>query len=121
MSAVGGGLLIWSGFNFSGGEPQVRTGIPGVILTVLAVLFFYLLAIPTMGRARFSTQTIGREGLVGRRGLAITDFGPEGVVEVDGARWPATGHRESGIKAGAEVVVTAVRGWELEIEPGREN
>ena len=121
LTALGGGLLLWSGFNFSGGEPQVRTGIPGVILTALAVFFFYLLAIPTMGRARFSTRTIGRAGLVGRRGLALTDFGPEGVVEVDGARWPAAGHREARIKAGAEIVVTAVRGWELEIEPGREN
>ena len=121
LSALGSGLLGWSGFNFSGGEPQVRTGVAGVFLTVLAVLFFYLLAIPTMGRSRFSTRTIGREGMVGRRGLALTDFGPEGVVEVDGARWPAAGHREAGIKAGAEVVVTAVRGWELEIEPDREN
>ena len=97
LTVLGGGLLTWAGFNFSAGEPQVRTGVAGVVLSVLAVLFFYLLAIPTMGRARFSTKTIGREGLVGKTGLAITDFGPEGVVEVDGARWPATAHRESGI------------------------
>jgi membrane-bound serine protease (ClpP class) len=92
-----------------------------VVLSVLAVLFFYLLAIPTMGRARFSTKTIGREGLVGKKGLAITDVSPEGVVEVEGARWPATAHRESGIRSGAEIVVMAVRGWRLEVEPGREN
>jgi len=121
LNVLGAGLLTWSGFNFSAGEPQVRTGVAGVVLSVLAVLFFYLLAIPTMGRARFSTRTIGREGLVGKKGAAITDFSPEGVVEVEGARWPATAHRESGIHTGAEVVVTAVQGWRLEVDLVREN
>jgi membrane-bound ClpP family serine protease len=92
-----------------------------VVFSVLAVLFFYLLALPTVGRARFSTQTIGREGLMSKPGWAVTDFLPEGIVEIDGARWPATAHRESGIKAGAKVVVVAVRGWQVEVEPGREN
>ncbi len=121
LNLLGSGLLTWAGFSFSAGEPQVRTGVVGVVLSVVAVLFFYLLAIPTMGRARFSTKTIGREGLVGKKGLAITDVSPEGVVEVEGARWPATAHRESGIHSGAEIVVMAVKGWRLEVEPGREN
>jgi membrane-bound serine protease (ClpP class) len=121
LNVLGAGLLTWSGFNFSAGEPQVRTGVAGVVLSVLAVLFFYLLAIPTMGRARFSTRTIGREGLVGKNGKAITDVSPEGVVEVEGARWPATAHRESGIRTGAQVVVMAVQGWRLEVELVREN
>jgi membrane-bound serine protease (ClpP class) len=121
LNLLGSGLLTWAGFSFSAGEPQVGIGFAGVVLSVLAVLFFYLLAIPTMGRARFSTKTIGREGLVGKEGLAITDFSPEGVVEVEGARWPATAHRESGIRSGAAIVVVAVTGWRLEVEPGREN
>jgi membrane-bound serine protease (ClpP class) len=121
LNLLGGGLLTWAGFNFSAGEPQVRTGAVGVILSVVAVLFFYLLAIPTMGRARFSTQTIGREGLVGKKGSAITDFDPEGVAEVEGARWPATAHREAGIRAGAEIVVMSIQGRRLEVELVREN
>jgi membrane-bound serine protease (ClpP class) len=121
LNLLGSGFLTWAGFSFSAGEPQVQTGVAGVVLSVGAVLFFYLLAIPTMGRARFSTQTIGREGLVGKKGRAITDFTSEGVVEVEGARWPASGHRESGIRSGDEIVVRAVRGWRLEVEPGREN
>lgn len=121
MNLLGSGLLTWAGFSFSAGEPQVGVAAAGVVLSVVAVLFFYLLAIPTMGRARFSTKTIGREGLIGKKGLAITDVSPAGVVEVDGARWPATAHRESGIHRGAEIVVMAVSGWRLEVEPGREN
>ena len=121
LNVLGAGLLTWAGFSFSAGEPQVRTGAAGVVLSVVAVLFFYLLAIPTMGRARFSTQTIGREGLVGKTGSAITDFDPEGVAEVEGARWPATAHREAGIRAGAEIVVMAIQGRRLEVELVREN
>jgi membrane-bound serine protease (ClpP class) len=120
LTVLGSGLLTWAGFNFSAGEPQVRTAPAGVVLSVLAVLFFYLLAIPTMGRARFSTKTIGREGLIGKSGFATADFGPDGVVEVEGARWPATAHRESGIRAGTEILVTAVHGWRLEVEADRE-
>ena len=39
-------------------------------------------ALTTVVRARFSTQTIGREGLIGREGVATVDFGPDGEVAV---------------------------------------
>jgi membrane-bound serine protease (ClpP class) len=90
-----------------------------VLPSVLAVLFFYLLAMPTVQRARLSTMTVGRENLVGMAGRATVDFDPDGVVEVAGARWRATAHREAGLRAGAEVVVTGVDGLFLEVE-GRE-
>ena len=88
-----------------------------VLLSVLAVLFFYLLAMPTVQRARLSTMTVGREGLVGMQGVAVGPFGPDGVVEIDGARWRATAHREAGLDAGSEVVVTGVDGLYLEVDP----
>ncbi|HSL26216.1 MAG TPA: NfeD family protein, partial [Acidimicrobiia bacterium] len=121
LNLLGAGLLTWSGLSFTEGAPQIRPGLAGVVLSVAAVMFFYLLAIPTVGRARFSTQTIGRTSLIGRKGLALVDFAPEGVVEIDGARWPASSHREAGIKAGSPVAVVAVSGWAVEVEPDREN
>jgi membrane-bound serine protease (ClpP class) len=87
-----------------------------VMLSVLAALFFYLLAMPTVQRARLSTTTFGREGLIGSKGTAVVDFDPSGVVEVDGARWRATAHREAGVRAGSEVVVTGVDGLFLEVD-----
>ncbi len=87
-----------------------------VMLSVLAALFFYLLAMPTVQRARLSTTTFGREGLIGSKGTAVVDFDPSGVVEVDGARWRATAHREAGLRAGSEVVVTGVDGLFLEVD-----
>jgi membrane-bound ClpP family serine protease len=121
FNLVGSALLIWSGFGFVSGAPQVRPGAAGVLLSVAAVLFFFLLAIPAVGRARFSTNTIGRTGLIGRKGQALVDFGPDGVVEIDGARWPASAHRAAGIKAGSVVAVVSVAGRSVEVEPDREN
>ena len=95
LNVLGAGLLTWSGFNFSAGEPQVRTGVAGVVLSVLAVLFFYLLAIPTMGRARFSTRTIGREGLVGKTGAGDHRLQPGGGGR--GRRCPMAGNCPSRI------------------------
>jgi membrane-bound ClpP family serine protease len=89
----------------------------GVLLTIAAAAFFFLLAMPVVARSRFSTQTIGREGLIGREGVATVDFGPDGEIEVDGGRWKATAHRESGIRAGDTLTVTAIDGWYLEVAP----
>jgi membrane-bound serine protease (ClpP class) len=110
------GLLV-SGFMFTDTAPQITPGIPGVLLTVGSAAFFFLLAMPTVARSRFSTQTIGREALIGRKGLAISDLAPDGEVEVEGARWKATSHREARIKAGDGVVVESVEGWYLEVGP----
>ena len=108
-------LLGWAGFNFTG--PPARIGPAGVGLSILVVWFFFLVAIPAVGRARFSTQTIGRDGLIGQTGTARVDFSPDGSVVVNGAEWPATSHRAASIRAGDPVVVTAVTGREVEVEP----
>ena len=91
-----------------------------VLPSVLAVLFFFLIAMPTVQRARLSTQTIGRESLVGKKGTASTGFDPDGMVEVDGARWRASAHREAGIEEGMTIVVTGVDGLYLEVELSEE-
>ncbi len=89
----------------------------GVLLVVLVVAAFYFSAMPTVARSRFSTATIGRDHLIGRQATAVTGFDPDGVIEVDGARWRATAHRESNISAGDPVEVTGLEGAYLEVEP----
>lgn len=110
------GLAV-AGLMFTDTAPQITPGIPGVILTLASASFFFLLAMPTVARSRFSTQTIGREALIGRRGLATSDLVPDGEVEVEGARWKATSHREAGIRAGDPVMVDGVDGWFLDVSP----
>ena len=117
LNLVGLAGLTVAGFSFTKAAPQFSPGIPGVLLTIGSAAFFFLLAMPTVARSRFSTQTIGRNHLIGRSGKASTDLGPDGVVEVDGAKWRATSHREAGIRRNDPVVVTAVEGWFLEVEP----
>ena len=87
-----------------------------VLPSVLGVLFFFLLAMPTVQRARLSTDTIGRDSLVGESGTALVDFDPDGLVEVRGARWRGTAHREAGIREGDSVAVTGVDGLYLEVD-----
>lgn len=116
LTGLGLAGLLAAGLVFTGGGPQIASSLPGVLLTVAAAGFFFLLAMPVVARARFSTQTIGRSHLIGRRGMAVTTFRPDGEVEVDGARWRATAHREAAIAVGDEVRVAGVDGWYLEVE-----
>jgi membrane-bound serine protease (ClpP class) len=116
VTLAGAALVMGGGLFLIDGRDQLDPRWYLVLPTVLAVLFFFLLAMPTVQRARLSTQTIGRESLVGHTGRALVDFSPDGLVVVDGARWRATAHREAGIVAGSEVVVTGVDGMFLEVD-----
>lgn len=117
LTLIGALGLQVAGMFFVEGSGQIDARWYLVLPSVLAVLFFFLLAMPTVQRARFSTQTIGRDGLIGEHGVAVGDFDPDGVVEVKGARWRATAHREAGLSGGSEVVVAGVDGMFLEVEP----
>lgn len=58
---------------------------------------------------------VGTETLVGRRAVVVTDCMPFGQVRVAGELWRA--HCRGGAGAGDEVVVQAVDGLTLEVEP----
>jgi membrane-bound ClpP family serine protease len=117
LTLLGAVMLQLGGSWFVDGSGQIDPRWYLVLPSVLAALFFFLLAMPTVQRARFSTQTIGRDWLVGVGGVALVDFGPDGLVEVRGARWRATAHREAGIAAGHQVIVLGVDGMFLEVDP----
>jgi membrane-bound serine protease (ClpP class) len=117
LTLLGSALLQVGGMFYIDGSGQIDPRWWLVALSVLAALFFFLLAMPTVQRSRLSTQTIGRESLVTKTGAALSDFDPEGLVEVGGARWRATAHREAGISAGDRIIVAGVDGLFLEVEP----
>lgn len=58
---------------------------------------------------------VGAEALLGRRARAVTPLDPEGQVRLGGELWRA--RCVAPVGAGEEVVVTAVRGLMLEVEP----
>jgi membrane-bound serine protease (ClpP class) len=116
-SIVGTVLMGWGGMAFTAARPQFGTSLWAVALTVVAVMLFYLFAMTTIVRSRFGTPTIGRQHLVGRRGVAASALRPDGVVVVDGAKWRARAHRAAGIEPGAPVEVLSVAGVTLEVGP----
>lgn len=117
LTALGAVLAAVGGLWFVDGAPQLAMNPVVTIVVVAVVLLFYVFAMPTVARSRFSTPTIGREHLVGASGVAVTGFDPDGEVEVDGARWRASAHREAGIAVSDSVRVVRVDGALLEVEP----
>jgi membrane protein implicated in regulation of membrane protease activity len=59
--------------------------------------------------------SVGVDALVGKRGVAIEALWPEGQVKVAGEIWKA--RCRGGCDPGAAVVVRAVNGLVLEVEP----
>jgi membrane-bound serine protease (ClpP class) len=116
-SLVGTALLLGGGFTLTTASPQFAPRWWAVILVVVGTALFYVFAMGTVVRSRFSTPTLGREHLVGARGVAETDFDPEGFVSISGARWKARSHRAAGLQPGDEVEVIEVKGIVLEVGP----
>jgi membrane-bound serine protease (ClpP class) len=85
-------------------------GIGGIMLT-------FIVGMPSMVRTRFATPTIGREWMIGQQGTAIGAVDPEGIVEVDGARWRARTNRATPIAPGDPLRVAAIDGVTLDVEP----
>ena len=116
LTGLGAVSMAVGGLWFVDGAPQLKMNPAATLVIVAIVTLFYAVAMPTVARSRFSTRTIGRDYLVGSRGTALTDFDPDGEVEVDGARWRAAAHREAGILAGDSVRIAEVDGLVLEVE-----
>lgn len=72
---------------------------------------------PSMVRARFGTPTIGRDWLIGEQGVAVAPVDPQGTVRVRGALWMARTEHGEPIQAGGDLVVGAIDGVVLGVEP----
>jgi membrane-bound serine protease (ClpP class) len=116
-SVLGTLLLGFGGFRFVGGDETLTPSWWTVVLMVLTTAAFFGIALTTVARSRFATQTIGRDHLIGRTGTAVGALDPEGLVDLDGARWKARATRAAGIDDGDGVTVVAVRGVVLLVDP----
>ncbi len=109
-------LIVGSLFLYGGSS---RLDVPWWLLVIMIVgtIAFMVGAMPVAVRSRFSTPTIGREGLIGEMGEAAVDVAPDGVVIVRGARWRARTNRATPVRAGDSIRVIEVDGLVLEVEP----
>ena len=100
-----------------GGSSELRPPWWVLLIVCGGTILFMLGGMTAMVRARFSTPTVGREGMIGESGVAEVAVDPDGVVLIRGARWRARTNRATPIEAGAEARVVAVEGLVLEVEP----
>jgi len=116
-AVVGVALLLVAGLMFTTTRPAYPPAAWMVILAVAASVVFIWYSLTTVVRGRFATPTFGREGMLGKRCLAVSDLDPEGVVMVDGARWRATVNRGIVVGAGGGVDIVGITGLVLEVDP----
>jgi membrane-bound serine protease (ClpP class) len=122
-----GGLGVWTiiatvclvtgSWFLYGGSSQLRPAWWVFLVVIGGTLLFMLGGMTAMVRSRFSTPTVGREGMIGEDGVAEVAVDPDGVVLIRGARWRARTNRATPIGAGDPVRVVSVEGLVLEVEP----
>jgi membrane protein implicated in regulation of membrane protease activity len=81
-------------------------------LTLLALWILKdLLMFPVM--RRFYRPEPAERRIVGRRGVAVTDVAPNGLVRVGGELWQA--HSDEQIPEGSEITVRDIQGLQLRV------
>jgi membrane-bound serine protease (ClpP class) len=85
-------------------------------MVALSAVFFGVL-ISLAVRSQFRKPATGAEGMVGETGEAATDIDGKGKVYVVGELWDARCDRP--VRKGEPVIVKAVQGMTLTVEPGR--
>ena len=111
LATVGGSLALY------GGSSDLDPPWWILILVCGGLLLFFLWGMTGAVRARFSTPTVGREGMLGELGVADGDIAPDGTVLIRGAHWRARTNRATPITAGDTVRVIEIDGIVLEVEP----
>jgi membrane-bound serine protease (ClpP class) len=84
-----------------------------ILPVVVISAAFFLFALIMVVRAQRRRPTTGKEGLIGRIGVATVDLKPEGVVEIRGELWNAVSEEE--IRAGEKVQVQGVDGMKVKV------
>ncbi len=109
VSLVLGSLMLF------GRNPEALRVSYQVLLPVLVTIgAFFCVVTYLAAKAVWRKPTTGPEGLVGEKGEAITDLGPEGgQVFVHGEIWQAVSSEK--IPEGSKVVVEAVEGLKLRV------
>jgi membrane-bound serine protease (ClpP class) len=108
---IAGALVL---FNAPLSSPYGQLSIPLVVtMAVLTAGFFAFIVAKALGAQRPPSVT-GKEGLIGRVGVAKTRLDPQGSVLVRGERWRAV-VEEGIVEPGETVEVAAVEGFQLQV------
>lgn len=94
--------------------PYLRISWAVILPTTAAFALFTSLTMLFAIKARKKRPMGGKEGLIGEKGIAVTQLMPNGNVLVHGELWSAVS--EEPIKEGEEVVITEVNGLKLKVK-----
>jgi membrane-bound serine protease (ClpP class) len=85
-----------------------------IFIIILTTVFF--LVIITLGiKAQKLKPVTGVEGLIGEKGIAISDLKPEGEIKIHGEYWKAEAV-DSEILKGDEIVVLSLENLKLKVK-----
>ena len=116
-TAIGTGSFVVGSLALYGGSSDLDPAWWIIILVCAGLVLFMLAGMTAMLRSRFSTPTVGREGMIGELGLASTDVNPDGLITLRETVWKARTNRATPLKMGESARVVAVDGLVLEVEP----
>ena len=78
------------------------------------LIVFFLIAVPVGLAAQSGRVRTGRAGMIGEKGVALTDLRPAGRVHVHGEYWNAVSDEE--VASGAAIEVESVTGMVLKVK-----
>jgi membrane-bound serine protease (ClpP class) len=104
LSLVGGSLML---FRHETNFDVISVSWQVILIIVLLTTAFFTFAIGAGIRAQKRKPATGIQGLIGERGIAISDLSPQGEVKIHGEIWRAVA-AEGTIAEGAAVTVLSV-------------
>lgn len=102
----------------SSSEPYFSIDHRLIAVIVISVSAFFIFIVGSVVRGQRRRATTGREGLIGKVGVARSPLNPRGFVFVDGERW--TAEADSPVEEGEEIIVVEASGFRLKVTKNRE-
>ena len=109
ISLVLGSLML-----FESPIPALRVSLKVMIPTIVIVTLFFVAIIGLAVKAQMRKPATGVEGMIGKKGDAITSVHEDGKVFIKGEHWNA--YSKDMIEEGEKIKVVGMKGLRLEVE-----
>ncbi|MCR4438359.1 MAG: nodulation protein NfeD [bacterium] len=94
--------------------PSMRIDWRVALAAAITTGLFFFFAMGMALKAKMTKPTTGKEGLIGEKGVVVTDLAPEGQVRLHGEIWSA--YSDEPIPAGQKIQVVGVDGMSLKVK-----
>ncbi len=114
ISLVLGSLML-----FESSIPALRVSLKVMIPTIVLTTLFFVAIIGLAVKAQMRKPVTGAEGMIGKKGEAVTPVYEDGKVFIKGEHWNA--YSTDMIEEGENIVVAGMKGLKLEVKKMNEN